>query len=320
MRIYFSAEKPCALRLGGAAAGFCGEAAKFADVGEEGVQAEFLPMDGDLMPLTFFIGKELFEAPPACCEVHRYCCGAEVFARFSARETPLAVLAQARAGSVLLTAFTCGVPSLVLENGKDMQTFALPRADRYEAGEERIGRELFARLTCERGREKLLLLFNQELEEVFRGRADEYTCGEKLRVNRRLGDIAGHEEECVYRAQGGALVQEQRQVRARERFDPAKLDERILPFAFFQEILAGGEVKRYLAPELAERAGMLRSYLGDFCAVSLPRDIFYLTYGKINAAALSYRRAENAYDVKFFAAACEGGKVRNISPVPAEQA
>ena len=69
MRVYFSAEEQCMLRLGGAVAGFCGRAAKFADIGEEGVQAEFLPADGNLLPLSFFICDGFFREPPACCTV-----------------------------------------------------------------------------------------------------------------------------------------------------------------------------------------------------------------------------------------------------------
>lgn len=318
MRIYFSSEAPCTLRLGGAAAGTCGRAAKFADVGEEGVLAEFLPADGDLFPLSFLIDKHFFDAPPACCDVYVSPCCAEVFARFSPRRADFSVLAQARAGEVLLTAFCCGAPSLAVQSGREMRTYPLPRAEGFEAGEAVIGGETFARLTCTRGRERLLLLYGQDLTEAFRGRADEAAFGERLHIVRRYGDIAGHIRESTFRAAGGALVEEETRVRAREGFDPAALDERLLPFALFQEILAGGDPAPYLAPSMAERAGMLRGYLGDFCGVSLPRDIFYLTYGKVNAAALSYRRAENKFEVKYFSAPCEGGKVTNILPVPEE--
>ena len=93
----------------------------------------------------------------------------------------------------------------------------------------------------------------------------------------------------------------------------------MLPFAFFQELLAGGDPAPYLSPALAEKKEMLKEYLGGFCRVSLPRDIFYLTYGKRNAAALSYRLSENRYEAKFFEAVCEGGKVTNVRPVPEEE-
>ena len=38
-------------------------------------------------------------------------------------------------------------------------------------------------------------------------------------------------------------------------------------------------------------------------------------YKKKNAAGLIYRRAENAFDVKFFGAEMRDGKITNIAPV-----
>ena len=44
MRVYFTSEEPCALRLGGALAGFCSRHEKFADIAEgEKTLAAFFP-------------------------------------------------------------------------------------------------------------------------------------------------------------------------------------------------------------------------------------------------------------------------------------
>lgn len=59
----------------------------------------------------------------------------------------------------------------------------------------------------------------------------------------------------------------------------------------------------------------MKDYLGDFCAVTVPREIFYLTHGQINAAGLAYRKAENLYEIKFFTADVADGKATNVRPV-----
>ena len=79
--------------------------------------------------------------------------------------------------------------------------------------------------------------------------------------------------------------------------------------------MAGGDPAPYLTPALAGRKALLKEYLGDFCGVYLPKEIFYLAHGQINAAGLVYRRAENAFDVRFFEAETDGGKIGNIRPV-----
>ena len=264
MRIHFSAEKPCMLRLGGALLGSVGEAEKFADIGQESILAEFLPDDGDLLPLVFRIGEGFFAAPPACADVYRYDCGADVFVRFAPRDTSMRMLVQKRFGDALMTVFSEGKP---------------------------------------------------QLREVFRDAVTGFSCGEKLRVAFAFADIAGHTAERVFRAENGTLAEESYTVHAREGFCPEALHEKLIPFAFFQEILAGGDPAPYLTPALAGRKALLKEYLGDFCGVYLPKEIFYLAHGQINAAGLVYRRAENAFDVRFFEAETDGGKIGNIRPV-----
>ena len=315
MRIHFSAEKPCSLRLGGILVGSAGEAEKFADIDGDSVLAEFLPDDGNLQPLAFRICDSFFAGPPACADVYRYDCGADIFARFSPRDTSMRVLAQERPGDALMTVFSEGKPQLSLEVSGGFGLFCLPEADEYALGRQNIGGEQFYSAVCSRREKQTLCLFNGEPREVFRDAVTGFACGEKLRVNFAFEDIAGHTAERVFRSENGDLTEESYTVRPREGFSPETLHERLLPFAFFQEILAGGDPEPYLAPSLAEKKQLLKEYLGDFCGVYLPKEIFYLVHGKKNAAGLIYRRAENAFDVKFFGAEMRDGKITNIAPV-----
>ena len=315
MRIHFSAEKPCVLRLGGALAGSIGEAEKFADCNDETIFAEFLPDDGDLMPLAFRIGEPFFAAPPACADVYRYDCGADIFVRFSPRNAAMRVLAQARFSDTLATVFSEGTTQLSLDRGGKFALFSLPAADRYELKEEHVGKERFFFAECVRKKQTRLCIYSDDLREVFRGLAGDYTWGETLTVRFAADDIAGHTVVRTLRAEAGSLHETGRTVRPREGFAFESLHEKLIPFAFFQELLAGGDPAPLLTPALAERADLLRDYLGDFCGVYLPKEIFYLVHGPVNAVGLIYRRAENAFDVKFYRTELKDRMIANISPV-----
>ena len=106
----------------------------------------------------------------------------------------------------------------------------------------------------------------------------------------------------------------EREVFPREGFDPASLPETLFPFAFFEELAAGGDPAPFLSPALGEQAEKLSAYLGDFCGVCVPEEVFYRIYGKINAVGLIYARAENSFDVKFFRTQTQDGKISNILP------
>lgn len=207
MRVHFSAAMPCALRIGGAAAGMCGEAEKFADLpGGEELLVEFLPADGDYFPLSFIMSADFFARPPQGVEAYLYDCGADVrAARFAPRSPALRVLAQARAAGMLLTAFDWGGPRLCAE-GRGFACLDLPSAD-VDLGEEHIGGEVFARALCRGGRADRLLLLAPDATAAFDGDADAYACGAELRVEARLFDLCGHTLERTFRARGGRLIE-----------------------------------------------------------------------------------------------------------------
>lgn len=315
MRIYFSAAHPCMLRLGGAAAGACGEIAKFADIEGE-LLAEFLPTEGDLLPLTLLLGDAFYARPPRCCDVYRYDRGADVYAaRFAPREGGLRVLAQVRAGTLLVSVFSAGGQAQAALDGKKPNLVPLPSAKTYTAETLEAGGQIFAALRCFGRAGTHLLLFNEEGDCVWNEEATDVAGGDAVTVRRLCPDIAGHTITRVLRPEGGGLREIGRTVQAREGFDLCALPAALLPFALFEELLAGGDPAPCLAPSLAEKLPLLKEYLGDFCKVTIPREIFYLTHGAVNAAGLVYRRAENLFDIRFFAADLADGKICNIRPV-----
>lgn len=311
MRIYFSAALPCVLRAGGAPAGFLSGNKLFADA--DRVLVEFLPADGELLPLSFVTGEEFFRHPPACCDVYRCGCYNLVHAaRFSPRRSGFDAKTQVRCGNLQATVFECGGPFLCLQNAEGFDVFPLPQGE-YELGETHVGEKAFLHAHCKKS--GYFALFSQDRKRVLRERIQSREEGEELELVRVLPDIAGHTVRERYALHGEELVLTGHAVSAREGFDPAALPEKLLPFAFFEELAAGGDASPFLAPALQGQAGRLKEYLGDFCGVCLPEEVFYRVHGDVNAAGLIYARAENAFDVKFFRVEAGHGKIENILPV-----
>lgn len=311
MRIYFSAALPCVLRAGGAPAGFLSGNKLFADA--DRVLVEFLPADGELLPLSFVTGEEFFRHPPACCDVYRCGCYNLVHAaRFSPRRSGFDAKTQVRCGNLQATVFECGGPFLCLQNAEGFDVFPLPQGE-YELGETHVGGKAFLHAHCKKS--GYFALFSQDRKRVLRERIQSREEGEELELVRVLPDIAGHTVRERYALHGEELVLTGHAVSAREGFDPAALPEKLLPFAFFEELAAGGDASPFLAPALQGQAGRLKEYLGDFCGVCLPEEVFYRVHGEVNAAGLIYAHAENAFDVKFFRVEAGHGKIENILPV-----
>ena len=316
MRIHFTSARPCALKLGGAPAGYVGEAEKFIDCGKERILAEFIPADGNFLPLAFVLGEEFFAAPPACCDVYRYGFGADVHAaRFAPHAAAIRPRAQLRAGDCLVTVYENGGTFAALEGGGRFALHPLPAAENYEAEEVRVAGERFFCIRARGAAGQTLHFFNENFAPALHADADGFSAGDGLETVKAHADIAGHTERRRYLAEGGKLLPAGRTAEPRAGFDAAALPEKLLPFAFFQAVAAGADPAPYLGEELRPKAGLLQSYLGDFCAVTLPKAVFYLVHGNVNAAGLCYRLSENLFDVRFFAADCAKGKVGNIRPV-----
>ena len=317
MRVHFSAAQPCLLRLGGALAGYCGDAEKFVDLttGDKTI-AEFFPLRNDLKPLAFVLDESFFEEPPAGCILHRYDCGIDLYVEsFSPRETGTKLIGQLRSGDLLATVFSnAGNAQLVLERNSVCEMYDLPFADSYDLSEDMIGGESFIFLHCKSPRKNILYVLGRQAKILLRTEADEWTCGETLTVKKHYQDIARHTAESIF-TPGEPFALKNKNVFCSKDFDPALLHERLLPFAFFQEIAAGGDPSAYLSDSLLSKIDLLGEYLGNFCAAVLPKEIFYLTHGKYNAAGLVYPVSERLFDIKFFLAETEHGKIINVKPI-----
>ncbi len=317
MRVYFTASQPCALRLGGAMLGFCGGHEKFVDVDPESkTLAEFIPENADLLPADLVLEKSFFQSPPAFCDVYRYGFAVHLHIReFSARYSGISVLVQERVCGALVTLYKNGGIQLSIEKTDGFYTESLPAAfaDAQIFSETVGGKELIF-LAAAEGEDTLLFIYDGT-RPLFKNRVLSYAAGELLSAKLAFRDCAGHIAESGWKLDNGRFALASYTVRERDGFEADSLDEKLLPFAFFQTFLARGDYRKYLSPELIGRADDLKDYLGNFADVCIPPSAFYLHCGKINATGLVYPAAENVFDVKFFSLEIKSGKICNILPV-----
>ncbi len=322
MRVYFTSSELCALRLGGVFAGFCSEHEKFVDLSEDAkIVAEFFPENARLLPLSFLLDGAFFSAPPDFADVYDFGCGALVHIRsFSLRGEETSVLSQVREGNFLATLYKDSALRIALEGGGEFAVKTLP----YNVRSAKLtafsadGAAFFA-LEEETDREDRYFALFKGTAPVFEGRvlscSRPDTDGRTMETRQALRDAAGHVATGVWELHRDGLKLVRYEVKEREGFSPAALDRKILPFAFFQTLLARGNYKAYLSDALLPRAEKLAAYLGNFSGVVLPPSVFYLQHGETDAVGLVYPEKFNLFRVRFFTAPSENGKIINIMPV-----
>ena len=317
MRVYFAATRPCLLRFGNTER-ICYSSPVRGEIPDDAAAvAEFFPLDGNYEPIRAVVANRPADRPFGC-ETYRFeNTRAIVATRFMQTSKTLRIHGQAQIGEMRATIFSLGGNGQILFEGKNQcKLLDLPPAFRYEAEVLPAPTPFFiVRCESEFAEKSVISLFNENAEEILCEHAHEWEYGESLVLRRTYADIAAHVAETLYSVQNGELKFTERILRTREGFDCADLDERLLPFAFFQEIAAGGDTEKYLTPALLPKKNLLREYLGNFCDVRIPCELFYELHGKINAAALVYESENDVYDVRHFYCETDNGKISNVKPV-----
>ena len=314
MRIHFSSKKECFLRLGGVLMGSCGKIEKFIDLEPNcELLVEFLPSDGNILPLSFVINKQFFESPPECCNVYFYGIGADIVAsNFQPRTTDLQVLQQKRVDNLLATFVQQQHMQLLLENNKVFESMSLPFVDEYTLDEVKLGGSSLLLFTYQKDGQKKLLLFNQNCKLLLESFYTEYSIEDSLNLTLQHSDLARHLLKQVYLLEEDKLILKEQTLLSHESFSITSLHAKLFPFAFFQTILIGGKFTDYLSPALQDKAELLKEYLGNFIEVQIPKDIVYHHHGEVNAVALVYQKTKTLFEVKFFILQIENGKICNL--------
>ena len=91
--------------------------------------------------------------------------------------------------------------------------------------------------------------------------------------------------ECTWRMEDNKLVKEEFFVRVGEE----ELQEKLLPYVFFEHLLFGGNYEAFLSDELLPDKEKIKGFIGDFAGVHLTEDL---------SCALLRRKKENLLQKK----------------------
>lgn len=306
MTVYFVSCKPAVLKLNGEFAGRLDLFERRAEIDlRENILAEVVPEEG--LAANFFINERLLLNPPPFLDVYLGECEATVYIRrFEPRDRQICVHLQKRLGANLITVFSLGEVYLSVD-GAAMKLTPLPEQFKKVVCEEKslAGYPVLA-FTADR----FLLVLSLGGEVIFLNEAASYDFGDKLRVSMDFETCTAARAECEYAYDGQSLTLVSG---VTEEIYPA--DENIMHFAFFESVLTRGDFEKYLSPDMREKAAAIRDYLGGFEGVTVPTETFEMSHPGVKAAGLVYKKAENLFEIKYFAVEIKDGKIDNILPV-----
>ena len=307
MRIYFLSYKPAILKLNGLYVGSIDLFERHVEVDlADSVLAEIVPGE-NLQPVNFFINSKLLFSPPPFMDVYLMNGEALVYIReYGNKNISLNVICQTRFCGNLITVFAQGGAFASIE-GEEYSLVPLPNRFFNARFEERTlcGMPVLALWGG-----NALMLISDKGKRIFMNEVESANFGDILEVCVAFETCTAAKAECVYDYDGEKLI-----LKSSKTIETRPPEKHVLHFAFFESVLTCGDFTRYLADDLKERSSSLKEYLGGFVSVTVPTEKFYAEHGDIRAAGLVYPKAQNLYEVRYFAVELTENKISNVFPV-----
>ena len=272
MYFYFSCDFPAVIKFRGVIYGILDNNVKYAELSPPFPLTEIQPI-GRGQPITFFPDRAVTEHIGGISVTDLK---GGYLLRF--RDVPhgagFKVFDQKKADGVTATCFCDGGCKLCIESGAGFYAEDLnfiPNHVKLSFGEKGAKGLLFALLSPDSGKLLKAYSISGGIKTAFCETAEEFSFTERgFSVTREFKDIAKHRVITEYAVSGESVTAAEKTVSRAEGFSPQRLNEKILPYAFLEELLCGGNVADYLSQELKDVADEICGFFGEYVGVTPP--------------------------------------------------
>lgn len=309
MYFYFSCEYPAALKLNGIYYGIISDTVKACNIDLSApTLAEVCSLIPDERGINFIIDDN-FDGILEGCSVTDLKGGYLIKFNRNHRGGEFKVMAQEKFPDLCATVFNDNGLKISLETPKDF--FADNLSVFCETAEIRrftVNGTDFC-VSIIRAEKTVLFVYSltDKISKVFERQVDEYSFDNGFYTTENFCDIAKHRVTCCWNFDNGAFCEKERNIQRSENFSADNLPEKLLPFAFLEELLIGGDISAYLCDGIKENADKLGGYLGNFIGI-MPPPIFR----SIDEVGLIYKYKDNRYRVDYVTFEFSNGKISNI--------
>ena len=148
--------------------------------------------------------------------------------------------------------------------------------------------------------------FLKKISLVFNKRVDSVCFDGGFTTTEILKDIAKHKISCEWQEKDGVFIEKTKTISCDPNFNEKYLPTKLIPYAFCEEYLVGGNCENYLLENIKQNFDILKDYLGDFIAIMPPPP-----FKDINQLGFIYKLNNNRYFVEYFSFELHQNKICN---------
>lgn len=310
MYYYFSADFPAAMKLNGIYVGKLHETVKAMKLStQDAPLIELCPLGLSTGGVNFILNEDLLINSAENLSVTDLKGG--YLLKFTRRQNyqEFKIFAQEKLPYAVVTVFNDGSLKLSIESEKDFfaKTFDFCIDTAEIIPFTLNGVNVVAIKLC--GKIDILCLYivSPDIKELFCRPVHSFTTDGEFSTTEKLCDMAKHQITCSWTLNDGTLKERTRSVTKSDKFDLSRLPKKLIPYAFIEELFAGGNIDDYTTGNVKEHADSLSGYLGDFIGVMPPP-----TFRNVEEVGLIYKKKDNLYYAEYYTFDFDGRKICNV--------
>lgn len=305
MYYYFTGNYFYAIKINGLYFGVIGKEPKPISIENPSPFIELCPIDGG-NNLNFIMEEKFFSSPPKPIKITDMKGGYLIDFCLQKSSLPFKVLLQKRFDNFEITLFNDDTEKVSIQTETDYFVenidFVAPEIDSFS-----INNTEFVSIKDEKNGKKYLSLYKitGKTEKIFNGEISDCFFDNEIKISYTISDIAKHKIEITFNVKDNVVYESEKKVSGETDLD--KLNEKIIPFAFFEDLCVGSDIIKYLSQDMQNNALYIKDYIKDFIGV-MPPPLFR----NINEVGLIRKKAENVFAVDYYIAEVENKKIINI--------
>lgn len=311
MNLYFSSAYPCAIKQNGVFSATVSDSPTNI-VANENVFIEACPIACKEQTVNFFPTTSFFCSPPSNVIITDLCGGYLIRFKSTAAESGFNVLGQIKNGEFVATLFNENGIKLSLETPYDFFAEEIHfNAAEITAEKKRLFNKDFIIVELI-GEKKILSVFNvsDKITKIFEREISSFSTNDCFTTTEKFIDMARHEVTISWEYKNDKFIEESRSIKAKEGFYYDTLANRLLPYAFSEEFLVGGDYTVYLSENVKNNSDKLNGYFGNYIGVMPPP--FFRNEQEVG---FIYKKTDNTFYVKYFVFELKNRKIVNIKHI-----
>ena len=305
MYYYFTSKSHCAIKLNGIYLGIITDTVKHVNVQSDQTLVELIPLNSTSPSFCFTLNSDFLSNPPSEILITDMKGGYLIAYAPNVVGLPFKVITQQNLENISVTVFSDGTHKISIQTQNDFFTenlnFTFDSVEILKRGEVLLvgfigkechvhGYKLFSKITP----------------------IDKISCGSfsfdnQITILNEYLDIAKHKVTLTLDVQRGELTQIDKKIVCSQNFSVNNLPLKIIPYAFLEELLVGGNIDCFLASNVLPNADKLHGFLGNFIGVMPPP--FFVSPEQIG---LIYKKTPNSFYVEYCSFELNGRLISGI--------